>query len=143
MNGYRAGLAGLLPPLAVEFFVAIARFDFALKRGGFLAGETDKKASADWDGFASFLGPAFFNRMKEEPPARIFFEAPPKRLVVTSDGGSEFRDAEPIANAQTLLLAVRLVRNNLFHGEKPGVNVRDEKLMTAALFILDSAFQVA
>ena len=56
--------------------------------------------------------------MKEADAAKIFFEAPPKRLTVKQDGGVEFTEQTALANTQMLLEAIGLVRNNLFHGEK-------------------------
>ena len=41
--------------------------------------------------------------MKEADAAKIFFEAPPKRLTVKQDGGVEFTEQAALANARTLV----------------------------------------
>ena len=50
--------------MAVEFFAAFSRFEFALKRGGFLSGEIGGKAGPDWNRFADALEPGFFADMQ-------------------------------------------------------------------------------
>ena len=139
-DGYRNGLAAQVPAISIDFFVTFSRFDFALKRGGFLAGEIGRKASADWDRFATCLGSPFLEAIKQDPAIAIFFEEPPRRLLVKSIDVAEFCDEPEIVNTQMLFGAVRQVRNNLFHGEKGYIGQRDEKLMRAALSVLDHAF---
>lgn len=139
MDEYRQHLPNELPQIAIEFFALFSCFEFALKRGGFLSGDINRKARADWDGFATALGPGFFAAMQAAPEARIFFDERPKRLDRISDEDVAFREPAPIVNGQLLFEAVRLVRNNFFHGEKANVGPRDQSLMTAGLFILDSA----
>jgi hypothetical protein len=143
MKDYRNGIEQNLAPIALEFFATFSRFEFALKRGNYAAGDEGKKASPDWIGFASDLGDDFFKQMEAADPARIFFEAPPKRLTIKVGGGVEFTDQDKLTNTQMLLAAVGLVRNNLFHGEKIWMGERDEALIRASLFVLDSAHAAA
>lgn len=143
MKDYRVGIEQNLAPIALEFFATFSRFEFALKRGNYAAGDEGKKASPDWINFAGDLGDDFFKQMEAADDARIFFEAPPKRLTIKIGGGVEFTDQDKLTNTQMLLAAVGLVRNNLFHGEKIWVGDRDEALIRASLFVLDSAYAAA
>ncbi len=143
MKDYRNGIEQNLAPIALEFFATFSRFEFALKRGTYAAGYEGKRASPDWIRFAGDLGDDFFTQMEAADAARIFFEAPPKRLTIKVGGGVEFTDQAKLANTQMLLEAVGLVRNNLFHGEKIWVGERDEALIRASLFVLDSAYAAA
>lgn len=70
-------------------------------------------------------------------------EEPPKKLCVESGKLvlKETRRQEEQRRLQTLLISVRRVRNNLFHGEKIGVllegdSPRDVKLLEHGLTIL-------
>lgn len=114
-----------------------------MKRGTYAAGYEGKRASPDWIRFAGDLGDDFFTQMEAADAARFFFEAPPKRLTIKVGGGVEFTDQAKLTNTQMLLEAVGLVRNNLFHGEKIWVGERDEALIRASLFVLDSAYAAA
>jgi hypothetical protein len=143
MNEYRVGIEISLRPITLEFFATFSRFEFALKRGGYLSGQVGGRASPNWIKFGNDLGVDFFNMIKSKEPAKIFFEAPPKRLTVTADGSVKFTEQPALVNSQMLMEAVVLVRNNLFHGEKAWIGDRDERLLHAALFVLDSAFAAA
>jgi hypothetical protein len=140
---YRSGLGDSISLPAREFFATFSRFEFALKRGGFLRGQVGEAASPDWNRFASALGLAFYEAMKADSRAAIFFLAPPKKLVVTGQDKTEFQSTAAITNSQQLFDALRLIRNNLFHGEKANVDDRDRALIGAALFVLDRAFEAA
>lgn len=143
MNECRHGIEHFIEPIALEFFATFSRFEFALKRGGYVQGQVGGRASPNWIKFGTDLGDPFFQRMMGEDEARIFFEAPPKRLTVTLAQGVEFTKQANIVNSQMLLEAIGLVRNNLFHGEKPYIGERDGKLLRASLFVVDSAFAAA
>lgn len=140
MDEYRRHLNVDIPTVVTEFFVTFSRFEFALKRGGFLKiGEIGSRAGPDWDEFAKALEPGFFAKMQTSERAEIFFKDQPKSLRVAAAQRVAFDTPDPIVNGEMLFGAVRLVRNNLFHGEKPRVTDRDQALMTASLFVLDSA----
>lgn len=141
MDGYRTDVPHQVTPEAITFFSVFSRFEFALKRGGFLGGAIGRKAAPDWDTFAGALGNDLFDRLRATKEADIFFTAQPKRLVRTGPEEVEFQDQAPIVNLQQLFEAVRLVRNNLFHGEKVAVSDRDRRLMAASLFVLDEAME--
>jgi hypothetical protein len=104
---------------AARLFMTFARFEYALKRAGFHRGEG--KAEPHWTNFALAIAaefeavddPAFVEALK------YFKERPPKRQVIR-DGELDWDDA-PVrgrCEADHILLYVRRVRNNLFHGGK-------------------------
>jgi hypothetical protein len=139
MDEYRRHLPDQLPPVALQFFAAFGRFEYALKRGNFLCGEINGKARPAWNRFANALGEQFFALMQAAPEARIFFEEPPKRLIRIADDNVAFDDPIAVVNGQRLFEAICRVRNNLFHGEKAFFSERDRALMEASLFVLDHA----
>ena len=143
MDGYRIGIGAEIAPLARTFFATFSRFEFALKRGDFALGEIGKPANPNWDAFAAKLGQSFFLEIQAAKAAAIFFDKPPKKLMVKGGGDVDFEEVPVAVNAQQLFEAVRLVRNNLFHGEKVYVGKRDEDLMNAGLSVLDAAFAAA
>ncbi|WP_395447947.1 hypothetical protein ACHMW7_24055 [Aminobacter sp. UC22_36] len=139
MHDYREAIKGYVDQEAVLFFCLFSRIEFALKRGGFLRGQVGDKAEPHWDGFANALGNDFFDELAKAPQVSIFFKQQPKRLVVKAANEVEFVKPADIKNLQMLFEAVRLVRNNLFHGEKVYVSQRDLDLMEASIFILNAA----
>lgn len=143
MNEYRHDLKHFIKPIAIEFFATFSRFEFALKRSGYLQGQVGGRAAPDWIRFGADLGEPFFEKMKAQSSARVFFDEPPKRLTISAGREVEFTDQAALVNSQMLLEAIGLVRNNLFHGEKPFFGERDEKLLRASLFVLDCAFATA
>jgi hypothetical protein len=111
----------LEPQLASTFLAVFARCEFALKVGGFARGD-ETRVDPDWDGFARAIGTQFDR--SHDPRSKIaaayLLEHPPKKQVLV-DGRVEWRDAPLDKNltcTEQLLLAVRRVRNNLFHGGK-------------------------
>lgn len=45
MNEYRFGIESSLEPIVLEFFATFSRFEFALKRGGYVSGQIGQRAS--------------------------------------------------------------------------------------------------
>ncbi|MGD9941681.1 MAG: hypothetical protein AB7L76_24975 [Burkholderiaceae bacterium] len=135
----------LSPDLAFEFLGTFARAEYALKAAGFARGGT-KSVEADWDGFAKAIG-WHFARVKDGPfqEAATFLLTEPPRKQVLQSGRLTWRDSPPDATqtkAHHVLMMVRRVRNNMFHGAKVwsaeyGNRVRDERLIQAALVILN------
>ncbi|MGD9968558.1 MAG: hypothetical protein AB7T59_18725 [Hyphomonadaceae bacterium] len=144
-----------LPGSTGQFFATFARAEFALKRAGYLTcNPGDDGAKPDWNRAASELGERFFLRMRDAQQAQVFFDAPPQRQVVRTNGSLSWDDCEIPSNTLDLLNAVKRVRNNLFHGGKlPGVPgnepSRNERLLTAGLFVIsqvvlaDAALNIA
>lgn len=105
--------------LAAELFKTFARFEYALKAAEFHRGEG--AAEANWRSFAESVAEIF-----EEPPNEEFAQAiaymlahPPKKQVVEG-GVLGWSVSAPQTDFQSdrVLIYVRRVRNNLFHGGK-------------------------
>ncbi len=141
MNRFQfAGFDFNIPQPFVTFFTVTATFENALKQSGFIIGEENKRASPDWNRFANTLGTLFFNELRSAPSAAIFFDAPPKLLIVSA-GQPSFTNVPAPVNCQQLIEAVRRVRNNLFHGSKVAPTSRDFSLVEASLGVLDTAIR--
>lgn len=128
-----------MPDEAVHLFSVFSRAEFALKRGGFCKGALGDRAEANWDIFANALGHAFFDAMQAAPEVHVLFVEPPRVLKFDAQGGVYFEDQATATNAVELFLAVRRVRNNLFHGEKANFTDRDQMLVRAGLYVLEAA----
>jgi hypothetical protein len=133
-------LLGELPKAATSFFVIFSRFEYTLKRAGYLRGN---KAEPNWNRLAGELGQDFLTRVRVSGEATTLLEEPPKKQVVR-DGLLAWKTMPPIENANDLFLAVSRVRNNLFHGGKYGSGPvpaisRDERLLREATRVLEMA----
>lgn len=127
-----------IAPEGFDLFAVFARFEYAMKNGGF---RRQRSADAAWQTFAERLPADFFPRMRAAPEAEIYFRAPPDHLVPDgADGVRWSGNPVPPRDAATLFGSIKTARNNLFHGDKAHNNQRDTELMKAALFILDAAY---
>lgn len=108
-----------LTRLTAEFFRTFARMEYALKAAGYHRGEGD--ANPDWQRFAVTVEGAVANPDDRRLRAAIDYisQRPPRKQVIRN-GQLAWEDAIPQTNSQAdlLLLYVRRVRNNLFHGGK-------------------------
>lgn len=107
-------------PLAQEFFFVFSRLEFALKITGYLRPDATVPV-IDWTRFATAVEHVF-----SHPPSRDFAKAvqylstqPPRKQIVR-EGRITWSDGTPPTNdpPNSILLYVRRVRNNLFHGGK-------------------------
>ena len=129
--------------LVVEFFFVFSRFEYALLGTGYIS-DRNGGVSADWDRFAKDHAQAFTDLTEREQKAvRYYEEQPPKKQVIDEYGMLTVKEAPPQNNdpLSRLLILVRRVRNNLFHGEKfkallEGDSKRDPDLLDHALTIL-------
>lgn len=128
--------------LAFEFFKTFARFEYALKATGYHTGEGD--AHPDWNRFAKTLDALFVEKHAGglDEAIRYLQENPPKKQVI-ADGKlvwKEVSDNSP--PAKKLLLSIRRVRNNLFHGGKFNGHwfapERSERLLNSSLHVLEA-----
>lgn len=134
-----------------ELFLLFGRFEFALKHGGYLRGGIGKAAEAYWDGFAKKLGRPYFEfhhaNLSGDADVREFFALAPRKAVVvrTFQNGHwartvSWRDMLQPVNAVELVVAIRRVRNNLFHGDKANPDhFRNGQLVRAAFKMLSDA----
>ena len=127
--------------LSLKVFCVFARFEYALKAAGFHDGEGEAKPN--WQKYACSIGSTL-----EKPDTKELEEAiqyilkhPPKKQVVRNDV-IVWDEVEPdhISRTDLILLYVRRVRNNLFHGGKFHGHtfepVRDYDLLRHSLTIL-------
>lgn len=132
------------PELACEFLGVFARFEFALKAGGFAQGDVNG-VNPNWDQFAQSID-AQFNAVQANEFIRAIdylLTQPPKKQVL-ANSHIEWRDAPPdaaLSRAAKALLMVRRVRNNLFHGGKflaaeSAASDRDSLLVKHSLAVL-------
>lgn len=106
--------------LLLEFFLTFARFEFALKTSGFVVGD-DREARPDWDRFGQSLDLA---RGRQDPSFAAAHDYlslhPPARQVLVA-AGVAWDASVPFTQLERMdhvLMLVRRVRNNLFHGGK-------------------------
>lgn len=132
-----------LDKLAIELFRKFARIEYALKAAGFHNGEG--KASADWNKFACSVKGLLEHDSTIAEAVKYMKEQPPKMQVVR-DGLLKWEVAAPDASdTHELLLCVRRVRNNLFHGGKFNEHwfepERSVPLLRHSLSILDACLR--
>ena len=133
-----------LDQLAFEFFKVFSRLEYALKASGFLCNENDAKA--DWRLFANQVESLIQqpNSLELQEAVDFVFDFPPKKQVVNDERKLDWSESKPSESikAQKLLIYVRRVRNNLFHGGKFNGHwfepERSEKLIRCSLVILTS-----
>lgn len=134
--------------LAWHFFVFFSRFEYALKRTDYLAPGAGS-AQAHWDRFASDHNAKFSALSNRALGSAIWYlKRSPPRKQIRKDGDlawsdlCEYDPGDPLL--VWLLLSVRVVRNNLFHGGKfPQFLVidssRDRNLIESAIIVLNNA----
>lgn len=137
--------ADLLDDIAIELFRRFARMEYALKAAGFHNG--DGKAEANWDKF----GCEIKGKLEADPEITdavdYMTKSPPKKQIV-HNGQLEWESPTPNASkTHELLLCVRRVRNNLFHGGKFNGHwfapERSEELLRHSLKILDACLRAS
>jgi hypothetical protein len=126
---------------AVRLFACISRFEFALKEANYVAGEEGRRASPDWNRFErDAMKTDILDRIRVSGAAAELLGAPPCKQLRHGDMVT-WSAPLVIETARDLCVAVRQVRNNLFHGGKSGADPRDDQLCadatTALLALLD------
>ena len=134
--------------LVMQFLYAFARFEYALKRSGY-QGQEGKAAEAEWDRFE--------NTLTGMPAAELapvlkcgdyILSKPPRKQVATGGGLSWVESAPTASPIKTLIIYVRRIRNNLFHGGKfpegPVYDVaRDAELLSSGVAVLKALLELA
>jgi hypothetical protein len=115
-----------------------------LKESGYRRAGRNAAAEPNWDQFANDIAGAFENIQSNDvrDAASYLVAEPPYRQMIVNNGLSWQPLTFPNGShaVSQALLAIRTVRNNLFHGGKhtphspPG---RDEKLVRSALLVLN------
>ncbi len=128
------------------FFFAFSRFEYALKHAGYLK-PNRRGAEPDWDAFGDAIEQRYSIRESPElaKAVRYLLDEPPKRQVVRDDGSLDWEDLpeENVKEIRWLLLLIRRVRNNLFHGGKyPYMPLpepaRDTQLLESGVVVLEA-----
>lgn len=131
------------PELACKFLAVFSRLEYALKASGYAVGN-ESRIDPAWDRFANEIDGTFANLQNEVvAEARNYLLSSPPRKQVLKDSRVIFQDQRIDENqrkAQQVLLMVRTVRNNLFHG---GKHLPDgEKEPNRNFHLVDSALKV-
>ncbi|MDB5347273.1 MAG: hypothetical protein JWP89_5650 [Schlesneria sp.] len=137
-----------LDQLGIQLFRTFARTEYPLKASGYSKIGRRNEASADWDRFAKEVEQLISNPMSPalKEAIEFIFNAPPKKQVIV-DGVLTWQVGGPPSSsrADELLVYVRRVRNNLFHGGKFNGNwfapQRSEDLLRHSLVILECCIQ--
>jgi hypothetical protein len=133
--------------LILEFFVTFARFEYALKRAGYLHGN-EQNTSADWDRFAKELAVAGEVDLAPVFQAAEYLESTPPMKQIKNGSSLGWARLNPMnSRIERLLFDLRIVRNNMFHGGKfPNGPVedpaRDEELIRSCLAVLCSLLEL-
>lgn len=138
----------VLNQLAINLFRKFARFEYALKAAGFHKGEGD--AEPDWLRFALSIDQELTSPQSDEVRTAIDFlvNQPPKKQVI-KNGLLDWKESKPstISKADLVLIYLRRVRNNLFHGGKFNgrwfAPERSEALLRHSLVILSACLQAS
>jgi hypothetical protein len=108
--------------VAWEFFVLFSRFEYALKRVDDFLMPNDGEAKANWDRFGTQVNTDFPVNDPHVAAAIAFYMADPPRRQVRVNGALDWSAPEARVGNEPLLIwlfrAIRVVRNNLFHGGK-------------------------
>ena len=146
--------------LLLEFFLTFSRFEHALKATEFLGGRARGRrndprppvAEPNWDGFARSVRRVF--RARHTPELRAaceYLRQVPPWLQVRINGEPGWEaDAPPLRRRgiEFILVMVRRVRNNLFHGGKHRMDPhetkeRTEQLLRSSLLVLAECLRVS
>lgn len=135
----------------LEFFIFFSRFEYALKSSGFLR-SAGQNAEPDWREFAKAIDCAFLRKVSEQEHLTRAVDylrnyAPKKQVVDKGTHGAKprltWKGITVPQDTSGLLVLVRRVRNNLFHGGKfCGGHLkdaaRDAKLLSNSVVILEA-----
>ena len=139
------GNSSELDQLAVELFKKFARIEYALKAAGFHYGEGDAKPN--WDMFASSIDGVLEKDTSITMSIKYMSESPPKKQVIRKDLLEWETPKHHTNKTHEILLCVRRVRNNLFHGGKFNghwfKSERSKELLQHSLCILDACLRAS
>ncbi|MBP6003683.1 MAG: hypothetical protein KA746_09645 [Pyrinomonadaceae bacterium] len=136
-----------LDNLAKELFQKFSRFEYALKAAGFHTGEGEAKA--DWRNFALSIEKDLANPEGNLKAAIEYILTQPPRKQVIRNGLLEWDPSAPTTNSQAdlILLYIRRIRNNLFHGGKFNGHwfdpPRSAELLRSSLTVLDACLEAS
>lgn len=136
--------------LAIKLMASFTRAEYALKSTGYADGN-ESRVDPAWDRYANEIHEKFIEiNDKEIDEASDYLLNNPPRKQILSSGRVAFIERQIDHNqksTQQLLLIVRSVRNNLFHGGKflPEGELeagRNQKLVETALLVLSACISL-
>jgi hypothetical protein len=130
--------------LTLEFMATFARFEYALKKSGYARGD-NSQVSPDWDAFAKDVAKLDATALAPVLEASRYLQQHPPKKQVFDNGLIRWVDRRGTSGSAIgdVLLSVRTVRNNVFHGGKfpDGMitdPLRDEQLIRDCLGALNA-----
>lgn len=140
--------------IAIEFFFVFSRFEYALKMSGFLRGGIGR-AEPNWEQFTPILGDIFDEHYQNDQKGELqeavnYLNTYPPRRQMKGESGlywdARISNGTPLAI--WLILLIRDVRNNLFHGGKfselpEREPDRNDKLLRYSLIVLYKLLELA
>jgi len=136
--------------LAAVFFIQFARFEYAMKKSGYLVKNCDY-AKPNWKGLFNeeIIKKAFedLSQGKLKTAVEFYLENPPEQQIVKDNNELGFKTViENGCTAHKLSTYVTRVRNNLFHGAKCDPQneddlKRDKALIQHGLVILNACLK--
>ena len=144
--------------LLLQFFLVFSRLEYALKNSGFIQphrnrrNETAPSAEPNWRSFARSINNLFMkgHTPELEQACEYILMNPPMRQVLIN-GRVAWDTTGPnqsLSEPELLLLHVRRVRNNLFHGAKFSNTSfedtdRQERLLKGSLLVLKECLRIS
>lgn len=138
---------GIDSSLVQQFFELFSRFEYALKREGFLPETGD--ATPNWSLFQkSIVGRFTEVRDTDFVNAVLYLKQNPPRKQIVAAGTLEWKDVRQSGEADEyfVLDCVRRIRNNLFHGAKDDSisdPARDTELLRHGIAVLTGVLKIA
>jgi hypothetical protein len=134
--------------LTLEFMATFARFEFALKKSGYARGD-DSQVSPHWDAFANDVAKLDAAVLAPVLNSCQYLQQHPPKKQVLQNGHLRWVERQGTSGSAIgdVLLSVRTVRNNVFHGGKfpDGMitdPLRDEQLIRDCLAVLQSLLKL-
>ena len=123
------------PKLICNFLAVFSRMEYSLKATEEYICGSEKKVEPKWDSFANDINEIFLQIKDEDAELKsavdYLIKYPPKKQII-DDGKLIFQERKLEKGqklTQQILLMVRTIRNNLFHGGKYYKNTKDRDLL--------------
>lgn len=140
--------------ITYDFFATFSRIEFALKHTGYAKSDRNRNAVPDWERFGDDHDASFRIQLDDTQNIALInavdylFNNPPRRLKYANGKLKwEDQDQNTPRNLNQLLLIVRAIRNNLFHGSKSIIVFnepsRDRDLLSSAMLILNDCLNIS
>jgi len=134
--------------LTLDFLATFARFEFALKKAGYAQGD-DSKVLPDWNSFGRDVAKLDAALLAPVLNSCQYLQQHPPRKQVLQNGALHWvaRQGTSGSAIGDVLLSVRTLRNNVFHGGKfpegpVAEPLRDEALIRDCLTVLKGLLEL-